>query len=891
MQRKPVTISGNEFNEKIKNNLRDYYLYQFKRFQKNEASDYRKKGTDEFKPASTFTEEKQRLIAMLESHAQMEWIVAKGGVCCCSTDTRTLETNPFWEPYRFCYASKRYIGWFLSMVLFLDPQMQLRRPDGSTEPVFPQILWRFRPGIAVHRNNTKSDEARFNLYNQLGAVYGDQWWGEAYLERYFSLFRQRINFRKEVLEEDPKCFGVPRELLQRYYLKQCAGGDVEEEQFQNRLDGVCSGMFCSKQINRRREQWRLSRNRLDLPPENEDLRFRFRQMAAFFSQTLPLGFVGMRLQQRAGEDRNLIRYKHNYIIKALNDYNIADLLHAIGQEIWLRVEFRNGTKLRYQQMVCLPLQIRESTQDGRQYLMYYHPGYRSLGSLRLDFIDRITYGTVEECPWFAEEIARAREMLKTVWSSSVPGFETGNLMRPQSSVHIRMVIRTDLPITERRLRREARHGRITTVDEAAQMLTYEVDVADPGEMIPWIRSLSHRVMEIWVDDVACYPRSADPATELRAHMDQRAQMEPELPNRRDLRDDVKFRALKNQRYPHEYLFTPLSGVFFDTVVQTVFEMMEHPDQNYSVADVKRRLRRAWPGEIQLQDGVLENMFDAITRLCSGSEETGYQLKYIPTEEYRLSWRTFWDMLPLSDLEASYLKGILLHSKARLFLSEQEIELLLSGLEGSVEPLCFSSVYYHDQHCDVTACYQAESVRKNFAMLMDSAAGGGVLDTIYGSQTGTKTSSLTVIRLEYSKREDRFRALCADDDGSVSFRNLERFVSILPTARTKDLRQLQLAADADAAENNRRLVLTFPNERNRAERIATEFSSWKKICTSRQENGVQIYVMELFYDVRDAAEIAVRLLSYGRGISVVQDSGDVARQLELRRTREMTGGHP
>ena len=247
------------------------------------------------------------------------------------------------------------------------------------------------------------------------------------------------------------------------------------------------------------------------------------------------------------------------------------------------------------------------------------------------------------------------------------------------------------------------------------------------------------------------------------------------------------------------------------------------------------------------------------------------------------------MIPLSDLEASYLKGILLHNKARLFLSEQEIYLILSGLEESVEPVSFASVYYHDQHCDVTPCYETDAVRKNFAALMDSAAGGKALDTVYESQLGRQTPSLTVLHLEYSKREDRFRALCADADSCISFRNLERFVSISPSESFTDLQQLQLAADADAAKNSKRLVLTFSDERNRAERIATEFSPWKKICTSHLENGVPMYVMELFYDARDASEIAVRLLSYGKGISVTHDNGDAAHQLELRRNVSGTAG--
>ena len=139
MQQKPITISTNEFNEKIKNNLRDYYVYQFKRFRKDDTSDYRKKGTNENKPASTFTEEKQRLLSMLESQTQMEWTMEKGGVCCCTVDTRTLNNNPFWEPYRFCAASPRYLGWFLSMILVLHPQIQLRDPLGLPEPVLEWI--------------------------------------------------------------------------------------------------------------------------------------------------------------------------------------------------------------------------------------------------------------------------------------------------------------------------------------------------------------------------------------------------------------------------------------------------------------------------------------------------------------------------------------------------------------------------------------------------------------------------------------------------------------------------------------------------------------------------------------------------------------------------------
>ena len=882
MQHKPVTISSNEFNEKIKNNLRDYYVYQFKRFLKNDASDYRKKGTDAFKPASTFTEEKQRLLAILESQSRMEWITEKGGVCCCTVDTRMLETNPFWVPYGFCAASFRYMGWFLNTFLLLHPQIQLRRPDGLTEPIFPRVLWEFRPDAAVRMKAMSRENLQDWLHRRLEALYGNEKWGNMCMERFLSLHCQRINGRKMLLEADTERYGLTRELLQQYYFQRGGSADIGVEQFRNRMEQEPSGVFCAKRLGQRREQWRLSTNRLLLSPGDQDLRFRFQQMAGFFAQTLPLGFVGWRLWQRAGRDSSLIHYKHNYIIKALNDYNIADLLHAIEHGIWIRMEFRNGMKLQYRTMVCYPLQIRESTQNGRQYLMYYHPGYRSLGSLRLDFIDRITYGAVEERSYFAEEIALARQMLDTVWGASVPGFATGNLMHPRKSMHIRLVIRRDRPVTENRLRREIRHGRITQADHVRQTLTYEVDVADPGEMVPWVRSFSARVLEIWVDGVACHPQNDDPASGLRAYLVKSASMDADLPERHDFRDDVAFRPLKNQQYPHECLFNPLSGVAFDTVTKTVFEMMRQPDRIYYPADVQARIRRAWPAELQLQKEMLDSIYKSIMLLCSGSDEAGYRLDYIPTEECMAACDTFWDLIPRSELEASYLKGILSHCKARLFLSEQEIAMLLSGLQEQAEPISFSALHYYDQHCDVTASYQTEDVRRNFAALMDSAASGRKLETVYASQIGIDALTLTVIRLEYSKREDRFRAVCADVNSCVSFRNLERFVSVLPKEEYGDLGRLRMLADAEAEENGRRLVLKFVDERNRAERLVTEFSPWKKICTSRQADGVRVYDMELFYDVRDTLEIAVRLLSYGQGIDIVDDSGDVARQLELRR---------
>ena len=878
MQQKPMTISVSEFNEKIKNNLRDYYIYQFKRFQKNDSSDYRKKGTDESKPASTFTEEKQRLLYMLESQSQICWTTEKGGICYCSADSRSLDKNPFWEPYRFCAAPPKYLGWFLSMVLLLHPQVQLRDPNGAPEPIVPRFLQNLRHDTAVGMKAMSQAQLQSWIDMQL-ANYISEAWGEFCLDRFLSVHRQRINGRKMVLEDDPNCFGASGELLQKYYSERGGHTDVKKDQLKNRLNETCSGILSSKRLSQRKEQWKLSDNTLLSLRDDPNLRFRFQQMVGYFSQTLPLGFVGERLQVRLGKYRNLIRYRHNYIIKALNDYNIVDLLHAISHGQWLRVEFRNGRKLRYQQMVCFPLQIRESVRDGRQYLMYYHPGYRSLGSLRLDFIDRIHYGAVEDRPYYAEDIARAQETLSCVWGVSVPGFFQGNMISQPPCAHIRLVLRRDTPALESRLLREKRHGSVTHIDEGGKRVTYEVLIADPREMIPWIRSYAKEILGIWVDGAQISFQAEDPAAALRRALDEWIKHQESAPERHAFQDDVSFRKSRHPGYPHEYLFNPLFSTAFDTIVQTVSDMMQQPDRYYLPRDLETRIARAWPEKLQLQEDVLEDIFEDITMLCSGSNRMGYRLDYIPTEEMRRHWDTLWDMIPLSDLETSYLKGILCHPKAELFLSQQEIRQLLEGLRG--EPISFDMLYYHDQYNETSARYARTQVRENFAALLDAARCGGI-HAVYTEQGRTTAQRLTVVRLEYSKLEDQFWVCCVDDDGRISFRELEMFDSISPVEGPRDPEQLQALADKLTSDNSRRLVLTFTDEKNRAERLATEFSPWKKTCVSRDTAGVQSYSMELFYDVREAVEIANRLLSYGEGIQITSDSGDVSRLVSGQR---------
>ena len=873
MQQKPITISVNEFNEKFRNNLRDYYIYQFKRFQKDDSSDYRKKGTNEIKPANTFTEEKQRLISLLESQTQIEWTREKGGICYCTADTRFLDTNPFWEPYRFCSSPRYYLGWFLCMVLLLHPKVQLRDPDGSRDSVFPRVL------TAILKLKPQSKDNILGLViDHADTLYGNADWGEFCYHRYCAIHRQKINGRKMVFEKDPDRFGVKAEVLLKFHSQRGGHGDVQNDQFKNRLHDTHTGILRSKQVKPREKQWRLSSNTLQPLWDHPELRFRFQQMVGYFSQALPLGFVGQRLQYRLGEQRNLIRHQRNYIINTLNDFNIADLLHAISHGQWLRLEHRNPIRLEYQQMVCYPLQIRESVRDGRQYLMFYQPELRSIGSIRLDSIDRIHYGTVEAHPCYAEDIAHAKKTLDYIWGVSVYGYYQGNILHRLPNAHIKLVLRRDTPELESRLQQEARHGNVT-VDHSSNTVTYEVEVADPLEMVPWIRSYDIHILEFHLDGVAYVPQTANPAEELRGKIVEWINAHIALPDRRESGSTIAFQPQEHPDYPHEYLFNPFYSVVFDTVVQTVSAMMQHPDQRYTLHDLTVRIRRAWPEKLPLHEKMLKTIRENITLLCSGSISDGFLLDYFAAAEVLGERQSLWNLIPLSDLEASYVKGILQHPKAELFLSPQEIRQILSGLQEKTESIDFSTLFYYDQDRNAVPFHASELMRQNFSALLTSADQCSGLDVVCSGEA----ERITVVHLEYSKLEDRFQACCVDAAGHVLFRKPAEFLSLQPTEDMQDRDTLHALVREQADDNTKKLVLIFLNDHNRADRLTTEFSPWKKTCIYRHTEQGRLFTMELFYDARDTSEIAVRLLRYGNDLRIDQDSGDVALYISRHRT--------
>jgi len=207
---------------------------------------------------------------------------------------------------------------------------------------------------------------------------------------------------------------------------------------------------------------------------------------AFFSEENPMGVVGSFLMDKLEENSDVFRFKHHYILHALDSDVLCDLLLAIDEQraVELTVKsLRSGKD--YQRTVC-PLNIYVSTQSGRQYLLGYHYRGKHMTFFRLDAIKKVAIGNNEK--HYAKYVGYQEKFDQHLW-----GVSTG----PDHNLdHIEMTIHHG-PGEEfilQRLEREKRHGHIEIIDE--HTCKFVADVYDASEMMPWLRTFIGRIVDL-----------------------------------------------------------------------------------------------------------------------------------------------------------------------------------------------------------------------------------------------------------------------------------------------------------------------------------------------------------------------------------------------------------
>jgi len=278
-----------------------------------------------------------------------------------------------------------------------------------------------------------------------------------------------------------------REIVDRIndeYLSQFSGAfSLDESTVRKKLKEYESlGLLHSEKTGREVFYQRTGREQFPLESWADAL--------AFYSEEDPMGVIGSFLLDKLDETPDLFRFKHYYILHALDSDILCQLLQAINERRAVELTVRNlRSGFDYHRTVC-PLKIYISTQSGRQYLLGYHYRSRRMAFYRLDAIKKVVPGSEE--PYYSVYLGYQARFDRHLW-----GVSTG---RDHNLDHLEMTVRIG-PGEEyilRRLEREKRHGTVERLD--AHTCRFTADVYDASEMLPWLRTFIGRIVELKCSD-------------------------------------------------------------------------------------------------------------------------------------------------------------------------------------------------------------------------------------------------------------------------------------------------------------------------------------------------------------------------------------------------------
>lgn len=249
-------------------------------------------------------------------------------------------------------------------------------------------------------------------------------------------------------------------------------------------------------------------------------------------------------------------------------------------------------------------------------------------------------------------------------------------------------------------------------------------------------------------------------------------------------------------------------------------------------------------------------------------ESGYTTACAPPEK-----------TPLSVLQRAWIKALLNDPRIRLFLDDDEIEKLLLSLS-DVEPLYRPEDFYLFDRATDSDDYENPQYQRYFRLLLQAIHQKNALSVQYEGGKGNRMSGLFwPYRLEYSAKDDKFRAHCYRKTGN------RKMIYILNIGRVTSIETLDaMPSGIYSAQNTgtnaqfRQVILEITKERNALERCMVHFAHFEK--RTEYDEGSDTYTCTIRYNVMDETEVVIRVLSFGPTIKVL-DPDEFVREIRNR----------
>ena len=217
---------------------------------------------------------------------------------------------------------------------------------------------------------------------------------------------------------------------------------------------------------------------------------RWADAAAFYSEADPLGIIGSTLLDKLPAPPEYFQFKHHYLLHAMDSQILLQLLTAIGQHRYIKLQNVSMHRSNGFDHRVLPLKIFISTQNGRQYLQCHHCRFHTMQFFRIDRIRSVEL--LEEEPDYAVYEGYITKFRTHLWGTSDGGgYRIDHL---EITIHVG----DDEDFIPKRLEREKRNGTVTRLDDHTYL--YTVDTYDAYELMPWLRTFIGRIKKLECTD-------------------------------------------------------------------------------------------------------------------------------------------------------------------------------------------------------------------------------------------------------------------------------------------------------------------------------------------------------------------------------------------------------
>ena len=905
-------IGQNSFDEIFKNSIRDYYTYGFKSY-------------DQFTKGSQIVKERWKVFSRVLG-AKWYFEKRKNG-----RNQITLKTeaagidNPVDDLYFLHNLSK--IGDYLNYILDLD-ENSIVRGGLKQLPVDVEELETVE-GKDGAQSLLEADEIQYAIISNWKLVLDNE------IERPEKPFPIRINRQMNIWSSRTRY--MPASYRDKYanlsnrteYLYELGIlGDLRDNPKKRNLwlrsqwekyDSSFKKYFASTKSGN--HYWYKSpltmkflceQTSLEEKMSSEDISQQLRAMCDFFSQYYPLGELGTVLSERLGGrvetyDSDSIRFKHNYLQKSLYDYNLIDILIAIENNYFCLIEYSHGVNLKTQIEIGIPLEIRISVTNGREYVMYYDVSKKRIRALRLEFIDKISVfshvDSIESIQYLvkkegkkiqreeikrspvpiddniAHNVAIAYKMLPFIWGTEVSECYVTDDWK-ERLVNISFQIKYDSEQERYIGSRIIKEGRVTKSDRI-------ITIFPTKEIRSWVRSFYKRLDISAEEDIGSFDVAADVNAVWNVYYGKKALLGDGVPEYKKNEDTAYTEyncivkgnlvsELKGHGALFNELFSRYSGVLANTVLECSSPTVNEALDIILTRNIKDAFSYYTDEEIQKVKNELKTVIYESELLS----DSGMSRFVIETKNY------LYDFLPLTKLELRWLKTVLNDPLSRIFLSEEQIELISEALNIApydIIPLAMDAINYFDRYNleeriidgkkKITQQGRHSKREISFIRTINQAVKNEEkLKVVFSNWKGEKrVVSCAPVWLEYSRRDDIFRLWYIDNKlNAIRKINVSRILNVSIITGGKYNKSAERAKMRELLDNTMKSIKVefYQGEKNLPDRLLTEFSLWKKKCIFNIKK--QKYTMTLHYSSLDEKEILIRLLGYGPYIRIVAD---------------------